>query len=265
MLMRVYEYGEGNKRTLLMFQCTAEPTWVFERPARCLARDFHVFLAGADGHDPTEDTTFTTVEDYATKAVAYLQQRGVTRLDALYGVSMGGAAALWLLASKLIPVSRAIIDAGITPYPYPRWVCRVISWRDFCLIPLASLSLSTLKRVSPPEEWTQEGDDPNDEYERIYDFLKHHFSARTNYNVFWSANNYRMPSPVPHVDTQIEYWYGSGEARARRSDIAYVRKAFPQVVVREQEGYEHAQLVLVHPQEFARRALPFLEGADRPA
>lgn len=240
-----------------MLQCAAEPIWTFEPSAKCMADYFHVYLAGADGHDPTENTTFTTIEDYARKAVNYLKENSVSKLDALYGVSMGGATAMYLLASQLIPVSKAIIDAGITPYPYPKWICRLISLRDFCLIPLGTMNMSVLKKVSPPEEWVPEGIDPEEDYRRIYDFEKHHFSAKTNYNVFWSANNYRMPNPVPHIDTEMEYWYGSKEADARKNDIAYARRVFPQIKVKVQEGYQHAQLVLVHPKEFCEEAMHF--------
>lgn len=255
--MKIYEYGKENPKSLLMFQCAAEPSWLFEEPARKLGEYFHVFFAGADGHDPSEKSDFTTVENYAEEAVKYLKEHHVNSLDALYGVSMGGAAALYLLAHQLIPVKKAIIDAGITPYPYPRWVCRLISCKDFCLIPLACMNENVLKKVSPVNEWTPEGKDPSEHYHRIYDFLKHHFSARTNYNVFWSANNYSMPDPVPAINTKIEYWYGSKEKKARKNDIAYVKKAFPQTVYHELNGYEHAQLVIVHPELFAQEAMKF--------
>lgn len=260
--MKIYEYGMQHQKTLLMFQCACEPTWIFEEPAREMSRYFHVFLAGADGHDPSENTTFTAIEDYVLKTVHALKKRGIDHLDALYGVSMGGAAAMYLLAWNLLPVKKAIIDAGITPYPYPKWICRLISCRDFCLILLATINMDVLKKVSPPAQWTPEGKDPVEHYKRIYDFLKHHFSKETDYNVFWSSNNYVMPDPFPSVNTEMEYWYGSKEKRDRRKDLIYVKKNFPQCRIAEQEGYKHAQLVIVHPHEFAIRSMNFFGGME---
>ena len=260
--MRIYEYGMEHPETLLMFQCACEPTWIFDEPARQLSHRYHVFLAGADGHDPSENTTFTTVEDYAGKTVNALKKKGIDHLDYLYGVSMGGAAAMHLLAWNLIPVRKAIIDAGITPYPYPLWLRRLISYRDFCLIPLATINMDVLKKVSPPEAWTPEGKDPVEHYERIYDFLKHHYSRETNYNVFWSANNYQMPDPMPSVNTEMEYWYGSEEKKDRKNDLIYVKKNFPQCRIVEQEGYGHAQLVIVHPHAFAMKAMNFFDETE---
>lgn len=39
-----------------MFQCAAEPGWVFVPSAEAIARDYHVFLFAADGHDEMDTT-----------------------------------------------------------------------------------------------------------------------------------------------------------------------------------------------------------------
>ncbi len=120
------------------------------------------------------------------------------------------------------------------------------------------MNMGMIRKVSPPSQWTQDGWEQEDFYRRVYDFEKHHFSARTNYNVFWSANNYEMPNPIPRLDTEIEYWYGTSETKARRADIDCVRKTFSQTRFRELKGYAHAQLVVVHPEGFCKTAMQFL-------
>lgn len=255
--MSICEYGEENEKTKLMFQCASEPSWVFETPAKSMARFFHVFFAAAPGHGPSESTTFTSIENYVNTTAAALKKWGIRKLDLLYGVSMGGGAALYLLAHQWIPVENAVIDAGIAPYPYPAWIRRLISYRDACLIPLAALSLNEMKKIMPPDQWTPEGEDPESYYERIYDFEKHHYSAKTNYNVLWSANNYSMHDPVPAVSTRMEYWYGSEESKARKADIAYVRHHFPHTVFHQLDGNGHARLVMCHPKAFAEEVMWF--------
>ena len=42
--MKVYEFGENHEKTFAMFQCAAEPGWVFIPSAEAVARDYHVFL-----------------------------------------------------------------------------------------------------------------------------------------------------------------------------------------------------------------------------
>ena len=255
--MKVYEYGIENERTFAMFQCAAEPWWVFEASAKEMARDYHVYLFIADGHDE-QGTTFTSIEKSVKDAADRLRERGVSRVDAMYGVSMGGACVIRFLATEDIPVERAVIDAGITPYPYPRVICRLISCWDWFTVMLGTKSMTLMKLAMPPERWTPKGEDPDAHYKKIFDFEKHHFSPKTIYNVFWSTNNYAMPSPAPKVETKIEYWYGEEEKRARKNDLAYTRKVYPQTVAKQFAGLAHAELVLMFPERFYREVMRFL-------
>lgn len=254
--MKVYEFGEDNKKTLLMFQCTAEPWWVFKPSAEAISKDFHVFLFISDGHDEM-GTDFVSIEKNVEQAVSYLHGKGICSLDMAYGVSMGGASVMYMLAHQAISVKKAVIDAGITPYPYPKWVCRMIAIKDYLLIKIAFKSLRLMKMLMPPERWTPEGEDPQEHYQKLFEFGKHHYSGKTIHNVFWSANNYPMPDSVPTLDTEMEYWYGEEEKRARKNNIAYAKKAFPQIIPKEFKGLQHAELVMMFPERFHQEVLRF--------
>ena len=259
--MKVYEFGKEHTKSFVMFQCAAEPWWVFKASAEEMAKDYHVYLMIADGHDEL-GTEFVSLEKYAKDAAVYLKSQGIDRIDAMYGVSMGGAAVIRFLAAEDIPVERAIIDAGITPYPYPKLVCRLVSLKDWVMVMLGTRSLRFMKLAYPPERWTPEGQDSEEHYRELLKFYKRHYSARTVYNVFWSTNNYSMPDPVPPVDTKIEYWYGEEEKRAREKehDIEFVSRTYPQTVFREFKGLAHAELVMMFPERFAEEVKRFLEG-----
>ena len=178
-----------------MFQCAAEPWWVFKASAEAIARDFHVYLFIADGHDE-QGTEFVSIEKNVKDAADFLRERKIMSIDVMYGVSMGGASTIRFLATEDIPVKKAVIDAGITPYPYPKWICRLIAVRDWVEIMLATKSYTVMKLAVPPKRWTPKGEDPETHYQKIFDFEKHHFSPKTIWNVFWSTNNYSMPDPV---------------------------------------------------------------------
>jgi hypothetical protein len=85
--VKVYEFGEDNKETLLMFQCAAEPWWVFNPSAKAILKDFRVFLFISDGHDEM-GADFVSIEKNVEQAVSYLHGKGVRALDMAYGVSM---------------------------------------------------------------------------------------------------------------------------------------------------------------------------------
>ena len=67
-----------------------------------------------------------------------------------------------------------------------------------------------------------------------------------------------MPDPVPKVNTRIEYWWGEEERRARKNDLAYARRAYPQTVPREFPNLAHAELVLMFSERFYREVTRFL-------
>ena len=48
--MKVIEYGSRQAPLMTIFQCTAEPWWVFNPSAEELSNEFHILLFAADGH-----------------------------------------------------------------------------------------------------------------------------------------------------------------------------------------------------------------------
>ena len=254
--MKVYEFGAKHRKTMVMFQCTAEPWWAFKDSAEAMAMTYHVFLMIADGHDEI-GTDFISLEKYASDAASYLRKKNVPCVDMMYGVSMGGGCVVRFLAAEDIPVDKAIIDAGITPYPYSGWICRLIAFKDFITVLIGTRSYRAMKLVYPQDRWTPKGEDPEEHYRKLHHFYKQHFSPRTIYNVFWSANNYSMPDHTPAVDTKIEYWYGEEEKKARKNNLAYVTKTYPQAVQREFKGLAHAELVLMFPERIFQEVTRF--------
>ena len=85
----------------------------------------------------------------------WLAQRGIGALWGLYGVSMGGAVALRLLADGKIPVRTCVLDAAITPYRAPRWLTRGFSLRNYLVIHFAQRHLALIRRAFPSQRFGQ--------------------------------------------------------------------------------------------------------------
>ena len=88
-------------------------------------------------------------------------------------------------------------------------------------------------------------------YEASSDVLKH-CSRRTLWRTFDSCNNYKVPEPVPKVDTQIHYWCAKNEKKERKQDIAYMKRKFPQTEFIELPDLGHGGLVLLKPELFSK-------------
>ena len=257
--MQILEHGQEHERTLLFFPCTAEPAWVFENTVALLSQKWHVFQVVYDGHQPEYRGDFSSVEQTVDEVTAYLRNRGVSRLGAAYGCSLGGACLTRLLALGEIPVSRAIIDGGVTPYQFPYPVRKLVLARDILFFKIAANSRRVLEAAFSPERFTLPGHDPVKEYDAMESYLKT-YSDRTIRNVFWSGNNYALPQMPAAGGTKITYWYGDDEKKDRRSNIRFIKRYFPQIRIHGIPKMAHAELVIVHPEEFCRYAEKFLAG-----
>lgn len=135
-----------------------------------------------DGHGETGED-FVSVEKTMDQVAEWLHRHGIHRLDAAYGCSLGGACLTRFLALGEIPVGRAVIDAGITPYRLPLLLRRLINLGDFLGVRLVMRNRKLLEAVYPPERWTLPGRDPKAEYDVLAAYLKT-YSDRTIRNVF---------------------------------------------------------------------------------
>ena len=84
-------------------------------------------------------------------------------------------------------------------------------------------------------------------------------SRKTLWRTFDSCNNYKIPQPIPKVDTQMHYWYADGEEKERKLDIAYMNQHFPQTEFKVLPKLGHAGLVLLKPDLFETDKLQFVE------
>lgn len=246
--MRILEYGREHDRTLLFLPCTAEPEWAFTDSVTLLAQDYHVMQVVYDGHGETGED-FVSVEPTVDDVTDWLKNHGITELDAAYGCSLGGACLTYLLASGKIPVKRAVIDAGITPYQLPLILRRLICLCDCVGFKLVTKSRKVLEKAYPPERWTLPGRDPAKEYDELTAYLKT-YSSRTVKNIFWSANNYKLPQKPADTDCKIIYWYGEEEEKARRGNIRFIKQYFRGIQTMAVPKMDHAELVMIYPSEF---------------
>lgn len=255
--MQILEHGQNHPQTLLFFPCTAEPVWAFEATIALLSQRRHVFQVVFDGHQPEYPGDFTSVEQTVDEVTAYLKNYGIDRLDAAYGCSLGGACLTRLLALDEISVGRAIIDGGITPYQMPYLLRSLHLAVDVLSFKLAANNRKVLEAAFPPERFTLPGHDSVKEYDAIAAYLKT-YSDRTIRNIFWSGNNYALPETSAACSTKIAYWYGADEKKDRKYNIRFIRRYFPQIQLREFSNMAHAELVMIHPEEFCRHAEEFL-------
>ena len=147
--MRIHEFGTEHKKTVLLLHSACLSWRMFQPAAERLQTQYHLIIPALPAHDPDEKTPYTSVEAIAAELGDWLAQRGISALWGLYGVSMGGAVALRLLADGKIPVRTCVLDAAITPYRAPRWLTRGFSLRNYLVIRFAQRHLALIRRAFP--------------------------------------------------------------------------------------------------------------------
>lgn len=138
--MQILEHGQEHGRTLLFFPCTAEPVWAFADTITQLSQSWHVFQVVYDGHQPEYPGDITSVEQTVDAVISYLKSCGISQLDGAYGYSMGGVCLTRMLALGEMPIGRAIIDGGITPYQLPFLMRKLLLARDVLSFKMAANS-----------------------------------------------------------------------------------------------------------------------------
>lgn len=247
------EFGRENKKTLILLHPAVVFWDYFSLVIPYLEKEFHVLVPLLPGYDETNPKKdYTSVEEIADGILLSLRERGIEKVDMLYGCSMGGAIALRLLARDGERFSGAIIDGGITPYPYPWILTRFIALKDYLLIAIGKIGgLKLLQRVFRTDSYTEE------ELQYIVRVLRF-ISRRTIWRTFDSCNNYSMPHGIVNTGACIEYWCADSEVSERRADLRYMKKHFPKTRFVLLHGIGHGGMAPKRPKELARRISGFL-------
>jgi hypothetical protein len=254
--MTIHEFGKKNKDIIVMFHPLGVRWDIFEYVIPELSNHFHVIIPAIPGHDPDVPLRdFSSVEEISEEIGIWLRSKGYGHVSCLYGCSMGGAVVMRMLADNIITADNAVIDAGITPYRLPKLVTYLIGIKDFLMTVSGKfISIKALSGVFDPEKYSEA------DLEYIKTVLGS-MSARTIWRGFYSANNYSMPFGMIRTGAHIEYWYGEDEKNARKWDIEYVEEKFPEIMIRENEGQDHAEFFTLHPEEFCAEIISLVKGA----
>ena len=244
----MHEAGIQNEKICLLIHPSLVYWDYFEYVVPHLEDNYHVLIPALPGYDKENpDCNFTSIEQIAAGIEEWLNENKITKVDAIYGCSMGGSIVLKLLANQNVKIENAYIDGGITPYKEPWIFTRWIALTDFSLMWMGKLGgIDLLEKAFATDEYSKE----DLEYvAEVFDFV----SNRTLWNTFDSCNNYKMPKKMPALSTKIEYWYAESEYKERKKDFNFMNKAFPATEFIEMENLGHAGMALFRPAEMAER------------
>ena len=222
-------------------------TWDFLwKSIELLSKSFRVIVPVMPGYDMEEKSDYTSVEEIAKETEQYIMEHLNGEIDLLYGISMGGSIVIKMLANDTVKIKKALIDAGITPVQLPPFLSNFIVLRDYSFMMTLKNSMKLFSLFVSKEKYGEGA------FDRLRKVMLH-ASRKTIWNNFKSCNTYSMPEMMKKTDTKIWYWYGSKEKHTRKRDIAYVKKMFPQAILEEISGFNHAEFVMLEPEAFVKK------------
>lgn len=243
--MTIHEFGRENPKTLLLIHPSVVKWDYFESVIPLLQEDYHLLVPALPGYDFENNSDFTSVEQIASELNVWLQAEGYAKLDVVYGCSMGGSIALLAALGQSIPIRHCVMDGGITPYQLPWLLTRFIALKDYLMMMIGRAGgVALLEKAFATDDYSKE------DLQYVADVLKH-CSRKTIWRTFESCNNYKVPDPVPKMDTALHYWYAGSEEKERKRDIAYMKSRFPQTRFEILPDLGHGGLVLLKPALFA--------------
>jgi len=229
--MQFYEFGEENKKTLLLVHGMAT-TWKmsFSSLIQEASKYYHLIVVALDGHKEEEKTEFISLEDEAEKIENYIMNKHCGKLHAVYGSSLGGTIVLQILVNHKIEITKTILDS---PYASDYGILSSLATKIMTALSMKMISGESkiMRKMMGIEN-----------KESVNALMYTNISKETLKNCFYTSYNYKLPEGIGKIKTEIEFWYGSKESFPCKF-AKKLMKQLPNMTIRVFEGYGHGELL----------------------
>ena len=234
-------YGDKEKPSLLLIPGLGVSHEIFLPLIKRLKDHFYMVAVGIDGFLLGQESQFTSVDDQAVQAIAYVQKNLNGHLDVAYGLSLGGKILSRMMERNEVVVDHAIMDAAPL-LPLPKWSVDPLRYYQ-------SLNVWTCYHWTGFWRWVFRShyfDVLLDECKKVWPSGKGR-AVRDGYKDVYTN---KLES-IQGAD--IHYWYGTKEAFVAKPQAEHLCKIHPDTHVEIFPKMNHGQLLVDHPEEVAER------------
>lgn len=110
--MNFYESGDINNPVILLIPGTCCHYSLFNKVVPLLKEKFYTVVVSFDGFDENEKTEYVSMEEEIIKIEKYVKENFNNHIECIYGCSLGGSFASYLLQRNNIKVDHIILGSS---------------------------------------------------------------------------------------------------------------------------------------------------------
>lgn len=110
--MNFYESGDINNPVILLIPGTCCHYSLFNKVVPLLKEKFYTVVVSFDGFDENEKTEYVSMEEETIKIEKYVKENFNNHIECIYGCSLGGSFASYLLQRNNIKVDHIILGSS---------------------------------------------------------------------------------------------------------------------------------------------------------
>ena len=244
--MKFRTFGDKSHPSLMLLPGLGVSYELFLPLVNRLKDRFYIVAAEVDGFILGECTTFTSIDDQAAGANAYVQEQLNGHLDCAYGLSMGGKILSRMLERREIGIDHAVLDAAPL-LPLPKWLVGPLRHYQCANVWTCYHWTGFWKWVFHSHYF----DVLLDECRKVWPYGKGK-AVLDGYKDIYTHKLASIDGP------DIFFWYGTKEAFVAKPQVEHLKKLHPEAKVEVFKGMNHGQFLIDHPDEVAERILALM-------
>ena len=241
--MRFRTYGDKSYPSLMLLPGLGVSYELFLSLIERLQDRFYIVAAEVDGFILGAYTAFTSIDDQAAQANAYVNAHLNGRLDCAYGLSMGGKILSRMMERGEIVIGHAVMDAAPL-LPLPKWLVGPLRYYQCANVWTCYHWTGFWKWVFHSHYF----DTLLDECKKVWPYGKGK-AVLDGYKDIYTHKLESIDGP------DIHFWYGTKEAYVAKPQVEHLKKLHPETKVEVFKGMNHGQFLVDHPDEVAERIL----------
>ena len=241
--MRFKTFGDKSNPSLILLPGLGVSYELFLPLIERLKDKFYIVAVEVDGFILGEYTEFTSIDDQAAQANAYVQEYLNGHLECAYGLSMGGKILSRMMERGEIIIDHAIMDAAPL-LPLPKWLVGPLRYYQCANVWTCYHWTGFWKWVFHSHYF----DTLLDECKKVWPYGK----GKAVLDGYKHIYTHKLES-IDGLD--IHFWYGTKEAYVAKPQAEHLKKLHPGTKVEVFKGMNHGQFLVDHPDEVAERIL----------